>query len=82
MQNERNMHTCISFEAYTAIRRNRAIRRVKHAVVLDDYRTVFPQDRDLFFVYKVKEGASFLLPYQISILNLFIMDRMDVLAMR
>ena len=75
------MHAYLCYDAITGVRRNVAIHKVKHAVAMHDYRAVFPQKQDYFFVYKVKEGSGFLVPYQISILNLFLLNRFNVLAM-
>lgn len=71
MENERNAHFSISANTVTNTRRSLFIKKVKNAVVLHDYRAVFPQKQDFYFVYTVREGAMFLAPYQLSILNLF-----------
>ena len=77
MRESRNMHVTLTYDTRTAVRRSQAIRKVKHALVLEDYRAVFPQQKDLLFIYKANPESIFLAPYQVSILNLFALLRLN-----
>ena len=77
----RNNHVHLGYDAKTAIRRNQGLRRIQNAVNMHDYKEVFPQDKNLLFIYRAAPGITILPPYQVTILNLFSLQHIDCLNM-
>ena len=63
------------------VRRRHLVKKFRNALALENYRKVFIQDKGLMFVYKINPSGLFIAPYQISILNLFALQKLDLLTM-